>query len=323
MWRRLFRRPRFILGVGLVALASGPAALAVGTLSDQGVLVLTFDDWSSIRATSADNDGSYIYTVSGGNTSGFRFARYLLDGTVDHIYESGIDFRTLFTNNNGELFAKGFVWYDQPAQIFSLTIDGEPTFLFTLNVGHSHASAGFNADDTEIYTRDGTTMRRFSAADGSYLGLFTLQGMSAQELEFPADFQMETNPAGRIFTYAVGVVSEWNLDGQRIGTCTIPIDTPDGFETTWSFAVGGDSRVYLLNDDTERWEVYDIGIAAECLADVDGDGDTDLNDLAALLAAYGTSSGDPGYDPNADFDQDGHVDLADLAFLLGDYGCGM
>jgi hypothetical protein len=322
MCKSPFRSSWVVLGAVAAAIIGGPAALAEGTLWDEGVLVLTFDDWSSIRAVSADNDGNYIYTVSGGNPDGYRFARYLPDGSMDHIYASGIDFRTLFTNNNRELFAKGFVWYDQPAQVFSLSIDGEATFLYTLNLGHAHASAGFNADDTEIYTRDGTTMRRFDAADGSYLGSFTLDGMSAEELEFPADFQMETNLAGRIFTYAVGVVSEWDLDGQRIGTCTIPIDTPDGFETTWSFAVGGDDRVYLLNDDTERWEVYDIGIAAECGGDVDGDGDTDLNDLAALLAAYGSQTGDPSYDPNADFDADGEIGLADLGLLLGDYGCG-
>jgi hypothetical protein len=59
-----------------------------------------------------------------------------------------------------------------------------------------------------------------------------------------------------------------------------------------------------------------------CAGDVDGDGDTDLSDLAALLAAYGTVLGDPGYNANADFDSDDDVDLTDLAFLLSDYGCG-
>jgi hypothetical protein len=322
MYTSCFARSRTALAILTVASVCGRIALAEGTLWDQGVLVLSFDDWSSITATSADNDGNYIYTVSGDSTDGFRFARYLLDGTVDHIYASDVDFTTLFTNNDRELFAEGSFWYDQPAPIYSLTIDGEATYLYSLTVGHPFASVGFNGDDSEIYTREDDIIRRFDPADGSYLGYFTLRGLSAEELEFPAEYQMETNLAGRIFTYAAGVVSEWNLDGERIGTCTIPIDTPDGFETTWSFAVGGDDRIYLLNDDTERWEVYRIGIARRCLGDVDADGDADLSDLAALLAAYGFSSDDPGYDPNADINGDGHVDLSDLAFLLGDYGCG-
>jgi len=61
---------------------------------------------------------------------------------------------------------------------------------------------------------------------------------------------------------------------------------------------------------------------APCPGDVDGDGDTDLTDLAALLAAYGSVPGDPNWNPACDFDADNDVDLTDLAFLLADYGCG-
>ncbi len=59
-----------------------------------------------------------------------------------------------------------------------------------------------------------------------------------------------------------------------------------------------------------------------CPGDVDGDDDTDLSDLAALLSAYGSVPGDPNWNPACDFDCDGDVDLGDLAFLLADYGCG-
>jgi hypothetical protein len=56
--------------------------------------------------------------------------------------------------------------------------------------------------------------------------------------------------------------------------------------------------------------------------DIDGDGDVDLSDLAALLAAYGTCTGDPGYDPGADLDDNSCVNLSDLALLLSNYGTG-
>jgi len=52
--------------------------------------------------------------------------------------------------------------------------------------------------------------------------------------------------------------------------------------------------------------------------DLDGDGDIDLSDLAALLGSYGGAS---GFDcTNGDLDGDGDVDLSDLAALLGNYG---
>lgn len=54
--------------------------------------------------------------------------------------------------------------------------------------------------------------------------------------------------------------------------------------------------------------------------DVNGDCRIDQADLAGLLAAFGTSRGDPGYEPRADFDGSGRVDQGDLATLLAAYG---
>lgn len=53
-----------------------------------------------------------------------------------------------------------------------------------------------------------------------------------------------------------------------------------------------------------------------CAADLDGDGDTDLADLATLLGDYGCVGICVG-----DIDSDGDTDIADLAYLLSDYGC--
>ncbi len=55
-----------------------------------------------------------------------------------------------------------------------------------------------------------------------------------------------------------------------------------------------------------------------CAGDADLDGDVDLNDLALLLASYGTASGATW--GQGDFDQDGDVDLSDLSLMLANYG---
>lgn len=57
-----------------------------------------------------------------------------------------------------------------------------------------------------------------------------------------------------------------------------------------------------------------------CFGDIDDSGTVDLADLAGLLASFGTSTGDPGFNADADLDNSGTVDLGDLAGLLSVFG---
>jgi hypothetical protein len=53
-------------------------------------------------------------------------------------------------------------------------------------------------------------------------------------------------------------------------------------------------------------------------ADLDGDGEVDLSDLATLLAHFGVSSG--AQHDDGDLDEDTDVDLSDLAVMLSQFG---
>lgn len=57
-----------------------------------------------------------------------------------------------------------------------------------------------------------------------------------------------------------------------------------------------------------------------CEGDLDNDGDTDGADLAAFMDAFGSSSEDVAYNPDADFNGDGFVDRLDLVLFAMDYG---
>jgi len=61
-------------------------------------------------------------------------------------------------------------------------------------------------------------------------------------------------------------------------------------------------------------EVYD------CFGDVDLDGDIDLVDLSAALAAFGFDIDSPGYNFDADFNEDGVINLNDLSAVLVGFG---
>lgn len=70
---------------------------------------------------------------------------------------------------------------------------------------------------------------------------------------------------------------------------------------------------YKLNNLVEGVAIA-RNLWASIPGDIDGDGDVDASDLAALLDAWGTS------DPSADVDGDGTVGPMDLALLLGNWG---
>ncbi len=133
---------------------------------------------------------------------------------------------------------------------------------------------------------------------------------------------------------------------------------PDGtlWLSTWWYVLPLDEGGLVHFDKNNTWEVYTIdnspvphhqteylesrsvpggyelwvAYASEAFAvlhvstdtpgDVDGDGDVDLIDLSLLLDAFGTCSGDTGFEPAADFDGSGCIDLPDLAALLGAFG---
>jgi hypothetical protein len=235
--------------VALVA----PGAMASGTLFDNGSLVMDFADQTGSTPISADNDGTYIWTASGGGCN--PIGRYNQDGSPAGLYNVCLDFRTLFVSDGGQLYGKLYC-----GGIYSISQSGVPTFLFNLSDPDCQSSASLNGDDSELYVYAAPTVYRVDATNGNALGSFTLSGLGGNELNYPQNVQMETNAAGQIVTFADGIVSEWDLAGNRIGQCTVPIGTPGGFNTNWSFGVGNDNYVYLYNENTARWEVYDVGL---------------------------------------------------------------
>jgi hypothetical protein len=87
--------------------------------------------------------------------------------------------------------------------------------------------------------------------------------------------------------------------------------TPTGHSAVYDGAVPG-----LIVTGTLGHSLVEVR-CMRCLADLDGDDDVDIADLAQLLAHYATTS---GADPtDGDVDCDGDVDISDLAALLAVY----
>ncbi len=102
------------------------------------------------------------------------------------------------------------------------------------------------------------------------------------------------------------------------------------FKIVSTVATAPDCNANGINDECElldgsQTDVNNNGVLdaceAVCIGDFDNDGSTNIGDLTALLAAFGSNVGDPTYNPVYDLNNNSSIDLADLTALLADFGC--
>ena len=153
--------------------------------------------------------------------------------------------------------------------------------------------------------RQGPSIQVIGSLHSSPLSDFTVEFFASPECD-PSGFGQ-----GQEFLGSTGVTTD--AAGDVDFDVLIAASIPDGWVMTSTATL---EQVGSTSEFSACVAVTGDGI----LGDLDGDGGVDLQDLAALLAAYGACAGDPSYNAAADFDGDGCVTLSDLAALLANYG---
>jgi hypothetical protein len=74
-------------------------------------------------------------------------------------------------------------------------------------------------------------------------------------------------------------------------------------------------ETYLLNN-----AVNGPSVILSLRGDVNGDRRVDIVDLASVGTAFGTTLGQPGYNPAADINNDGVINIVDLVLVAGSFG---
>lgn len=124
----------------------------------------------------------------------------------------------------------------------------------------------------------------------------------------PVAWSLITGPAG--MTIAANGVVHWPNP--------TTVGSPHTVRIRASNAQGSDDEIWSLTVTVGCPNPGSTGNF--CSADTDGNCQINLQDLAIVLSAFGSSSGGPTYDPDADTDSDGDVDLQDIANLLSQFG---
>lgn len=200
-------------------------------------------------------DGTDYWAVSGGSAAGTRAVQYAEDGTVQASFEPGVDFRSIFAQGDGTSPLRARAFDDDDV----LVMDMPGVFSFDATLAPSdpalaQAAAVVWDDEADVFIALSQGAVLQWGADGTFVGGVALSGYGtgAGELDFPSTRSLAFGQ-GCYLTYAEGVLSSWDPQGQRVDTTTLEAASTFESEVSLSFANG---MVFLA--DGTSWRGFDV-----------------------------------------------------------------
>jgi hypothetical protein len=215
----------------------------------------------AITPTSIAFDGTNYWACAGGQTTGVRYARYDATGALLATYSPGLDFRSLFTDINGQVYARQYnnsiIYRQSSPGVFvnsGVSLTGGSLF--------SQSQVILNGAGTEYDAMSNGVVSRWSLA-GASLGSVTLQGFGTVPGENSSPYNRALAAAGDLWvTYAYStnnVLSVWDPSGVRLGQAVL--SGAGGNDQGWSFSYCN-GKAFISAGPTNFWNAFDVCDAA-------------------------------------------------------------
>jgi uncharacterized repeat protein (TIGR01451 family) len=200
-------------------------------------------------------DGASYWACSGVGTTGTRLGRYDILGNLQTTYAPGLDFRSVFTDATGNLYARTA----SSSIIYRQTAPGVFSNYLTLASGplDAQSSVVFNGDGTELIAMSAGVVSRW-LTDGTFLGTVNLIGFGALPNENISPQSRGIAALGNNWvTYnGNGLISFWDAAGNRIWQSTLlgaGGSANSGY--TLSYCNG---KVFVMDTSVGNWLGYEV-----------------------------------------------------------------
>ncbi len=221
----------------------------------------TFTDSNPSTTMTAAFDGTNFYTASGGS-SGSPYAQYSASGNFIANSSPGIDFRSVFTDGSGNLYARGFA----DSTIYKQTAFGSFSPFLTLNGGSLDAQSGVVRDGAGHYVaQSGGVVSQWDAS-GNFIGSVTLNGFGANgEASYPQGRGIAAIGAYWL-TYNTNneTLEAWSMAGNLLDS-TVLNGAGTSFDSGFSYSYT-DGMFFVADGPFGTWRGYDVGLGGSTVA---------------------------------------------------------
>lgn len=197
-------------------------------------------------------DGVNYWSASGGGTPGIREAVYTSTGAFVADYSPGLDFRSIFTDAGGNVYARQYA----NSTIYKQTSPGVFTTFANLSGGSLDAQSAvvLNGAGTEYIAQNGGTVTRWDLA-GNLLGTVGLSGWGLGTENVYPNNRGVAALGSNWYTYSDGVLSTWSQAGVRLSQDTL-VGAGTSFDANFSYS-STNNMFFVENGGT--WRGYALG----------------------------------------------------------------